>query len=168
MTAYFLLRLSSVPLALSLLPPLTIFFFAPSTPSILTSPSYFLGVTCLVVGTGSDLYTLVALLRSKPTFNILLNLAPVVFFSASRVLLSFNPATLDEQPAPQTPRSCIILLNFIVFFHALLSTFTIQGYVDGRRMRRESWAAEEFQRNGWSVDQKNEKAAGGVGEVGVE
>jgi hypothetical protein len=39
-------------------------------------------------------------------------------------------------------------------FHALLATFTIQGFVDGRRMRRESWAGEEFEGNGWSVDSK--------------
>ncbi|OBT41165.1 hypothetical protein VE00_09056 [Pseudogymnoascus sp. WSF 3629] len=154
LTLFTLLRLSSLPLALSTLPPLYTFFSAPSTPSILSTPTYFLGITCLVVGTGSDVHTLIALLRTKPNFNLGVNIAPLVLFSAARVLLSFSPEGLEGQPTPQTPGSCLILLNVIVIFHALLATFTIQGFVDGRRMRRESWAAEEFEGNGWSVDSK--------------
>ncbi|OBT81852.1 hypothetical protein VE02_09791, partial [Pseudogymnoascus sp. 03VT05] len=70
MSAYFLLRLSSLPLALSTIPPFYTFFSASSTPSILGTPTYFLGVTCLVLGTTSDVCTLVALLRAKPNFDL--------------------------------------------------------------------------------------------------
>ncbi|OBT92613.1 hypothetical protein VE01_09633 [Pseudogymnoascus verrucosus] len=114
LTLFTLLRLSPLPLALSTLPSLYTFFSAPSTPSILSTPTYFLGVSCLVIGTSSDLITLIALLRRKPNFDILLNLSPLVLFSASRVLFSYTPAALEGQPPPQAPRGCIILLNVIV------------------------------------------------------